>query len=106
MNKIEVLKEELARTRERIAKLNEALETRPDYGLGEGDPEIVRWELNRALLEQSQEREATLEQALARIQEGTYGRCEECGEPIHPDRLAVMPDVKLCIRCARARKVV
>jgi RNA polymerase-binding transcription factor DksA len=103
MEQIEVLEQELARTKERIAKLKAALETQPDYGLGEGDPEIVRWEMNQALLEQTQERETTLEQALARIQAGTYGRCANCGEPIHPDRLAVMPDTKLCIRCARAQ---
>jgi RNA polymerase-binding transcription factor DksA len=31
-----------------------------------------------------------------------YGVCEECGKAIHPDRLAVLPDTRRCIRCARA----
>jgi DnaK suppressor protein len=65
----------------------------------------VRWELNRALLEQSRERATSLEEALARASQGTYGICEQCGNPIHPDRLAVLPGVRVCIRCAQAAKL-
>jgi len=100
------VQEELARTREQIARLEKALEARPDYGLGQGDPAIVRWELNQALLQQSRERVANLEQALSRLEQGTYGTCARCGGPIHPDRLAVLPDVQLCIDCARDNKAV
>jgi RNA polymerase-binding transcription factor DksA len=100
------VQEELARTREQIARLEKALEARPDYGLGQGDPAIVRWELNQALLQQSRERVANLEQALSRLEQGTYGTCARCGGPIHPDRLAVLPDVHLCIDCARENKAV
>ena len=100
------VQEELVRTREQIAKLEKALEVRPDYGLGKGDPAIVRWELNQALLQQSREQAASLEQALSRLEQGTYGICARCGGPIHPDRLAVLPDVRLCIDCAREKQVV
>jgi DnaK suppressor protein len=41
------------------------------------------------------------ERALAKLDEGTYGLCDACGEPIAPKRLAVMPDVVLCVECAR-----
>jgi RNA polymerase-binding transcription factor DksA len=87
-----------------IAKLERALQERPDYSLGEGDPEIVRWEMDKALLEQNRERKEELERALARIQQGTYGTCEQCGAPIHPDRLAILPGARTCIRCARGRR--
>jgi DnaK suppressor protein len=97
------IEDELERICAQIAKLEKALEDRPDYGLGEGDPAIVRWEMDKALLEQSRERKAELELALARMMQGTYGVCERCGEPIHPDRLAVLPGVRTCIRCARSR---
>src|SRR4051794_34937562 len=43
------------------------------------------------------------ERALAKLDEGTYGLCDACGEPIAPKRLAAMPDVVLCVDCARAR---
>lgn len=40
-----------------------------------------------------------LADALERVEEGAYGVCEECGEPIAPARLAVMPEVTTCVRC-------
>lgn len=102
---IETIRDELVRTREHIARLEKALEDKPDYGLGEGDPAIVRWELNQALLQQGRERVTNLEQAMSRLKQGTYGVCERCSGPIHPDRLTVLPDVRLCIRCARDREM-
>ena len=98
---LETIRDELVRTRGNIARLEKALEHKPDYGLGRGDPAIVRWELNQALLEQSRDRVAKLEQAMSRLEQGTYGVCERCNGPIHPDRLTVLPDVRLCIDCAR-----
>jgi RNA polymerase-binding transcription factor DksA len=98
----QVLEEELARIQDQIAKLEAALEEKPDYGMGKGDPAITRWELNHALLEQSRERMESVERALSRSDRGLYGVCTQCGQEIHPDRLAVLPDTKLCIRCARA----
>ena len=35
--------------------------------------------------------------AIARLEEGTYGRCEACGEPIAPARLEAMPAARFCI---------
>jgi len=40
-----------------------------------------------------------LADALERVEEGAYGVCEECGEPIAPARLTVMPEVTTCVRC-------
>jgi len=40
--------------------------------------------------------------ALRRIQEGTFGTCQECDEDIHPKRLAAVPWATLCIRCQEA----
>ncbi len=37
--------------------------------------------------------------ALRRIEEGTYGECEECGEDISPARLQARPVASYCIRC-------
>ncbi|RSZ57488.1 TraR/DksA family transcriptional regulator [Massilia atriviolacea] len=47
----------------------------------------------------------TLRQALARIDEGSYGACEECGNPIGFSRLQARPEARLCIACqTRAEK--
>lgn len=37
--------------------------------------------------------------ALDRIDAGTYGRCERCGERIAPARLEALPHASACIRC-------
>ncbi len=38
--------------------------------------------------------------ALARVADGTYGRCETCQEPIAPERLEARPTARRCIRHA------
>ena len=40
--------------------------------------------------------------ALARIQEGRFGICQECDEDIHPKRLAAVPWAPYCLRCQEA----
>jgi DnaK suppressor protein len=99
-----VLEQELTNIKEQIARLEEALEAQPDYGIGQGDPAVTGREVNRALLERLQERRTSLERALSRSDSGIYGVCTQCGQEINPDRLAVLPDTRLCIRCAQARK--
>jgi DnaK suppressor protein len=37
--------------------------------------------------------------ALKRIDEGTYGKCERCGESIPIERLEAMPKASLCVKC-------
>jgi DnaK suppressor protein len=40
-----------------------------------------------------------LRQALARFDDGSYGYCEECGQPIGASRLLARPEARLCIDC-------
>jgi DnaK suppressor protein len=40
-----------------------------------------------------------IERALQKIEEGTFGSCEECGEEIAVKRLEARPETTLCIRC-------
>ncbi len=40
-----------------------------------------------------------LRDALGRIEDGSYGVCEDCENPIAPRRLDVMPFARLCVRC-------
>ena len=97
-----ILRRELDELQAQITALERALEEKPDYGLGQGDPAVTRWELDRALLQRLRGRAVGIELALSQIRQGTYGICVQCGIPIHPDRLAVLPDTRVCIRCAQA----
>jgi DnaK suppressor protein len=40
-----------------------------------------------------------IQQALQRIEDGTFGICEECGEKISAKRLEARPETTLCIKC-------
>jgi DnaK suppressor protein len=43
-----------------------------------------------------------IDAALKRIDDGEYGLCQACVEPINPKRLDVDPTARLCIECASA----
>lgn len=42
---------------------------------------------------------AAIEEALTRIEKGTYGVCRDCGEPISDARLNAIPWTRVCITC-------
>lgn len=45
-----------------------------------------------------------IKQAISRIDAGTYGKCQICGEPINPERLTALPFVGCCIGCASQKE--
>ena len=56
-----------------------------------------------ALLGQARDQIADIDAALRRLSDGSYGRCERCGRPIAPGRLAARPTAVTCISCAAGR---
>ncbi|MEV4343791.1 TraR/DksA C4-type zinc finger protein [Actinoplanes sp. NPDC049596] len=70
----------------------------------EHDPEGATIGFERAqltaLLTAARERIAEVDEALARVDAGTYGTCERCGRPIGEERLAARPSARYCISCA------
>ncbi len=42
-----------------------------------------------------------IEDAFDRVEDGSYGRCIVCGEPIPDERLALMPDTPYCVKDAQ-----
>jgi RNA polymerase-binding protein DksA len=54
-----------------------------------------------ALLEKEEETLREIGAALARINAGTFGVCEECGQEIAMERLEALPYARHCIDCAR-----
>ena len=55
--------------------------------------------IDNALNEKQLEELKEIDEALAKIENGTYGICEMCGEPIRKLRLKVKPYAKYCIAC-------
>ena len=70
----------------------------------EHDPEGATIGFERAqltaLLGAARERIAEVEDALRRVDAGTYGICERCGQPIAGERLAARPFARHCMACA------
>ena len=56
-----------------------------------------------ALIEQSHVTRDDLVKAIAALEQGVYGLCERCGEPIGEERLEARPTALTCIRCANKR---
>jgi RNA polymerase-binding transcription factor len=95
-------------TRERLA----ALATRPERGsalgfgkrIGDGTTEAVGRLTDIGIggsLERVLER---IERAVAKLDEGSYGMCDVCGDPIPSGRLRALPDAVLCLRCAESHR--
>lgn len=55
-----------------------------------------------ALREHNEQHLAAVDAALARLDEGTFGRCTSCGRPIARERLEALPWAAHCIDCQRA----
>jgi RNA polymerase-binding protein DksA len=53
------------------------------------------------LLQNQEQALDEIREALERIRQGTFGRCEECGAPIPKARLQAVPYARHCVECAR-----
>jgi RNA polymerase-binding transcription factor len=93
-----------ADTQARVASLarRPELGTPQDFGerIGDGTVEAVSRLTEIGVGESLEAVLARIERALAKLDEGSYGRCDSCGEAIDPARLRVKPDSSLCMRCA------
>jgi RNA polymerase-binding transcription factor DksA len=73
----------------------------------EHDPEGSSTAFDRqhvaALLGQAREHLAEIARAGQRLDDGSYGRCERCGQPIGPGRLDARPATTTCVGCAVTR---
>ena len=61
-------------------------------------------ELAMNIVSSEQEVLYQIEDALKRIDEGTYGICQQCNTPITMSRLKAVPYTSLCIACQRAKE--
>jgi DnaK suppressor protein len=60
-------------------------------------------ERDLSLSQNAQDLIEKIERALDRMDQGTFGRCEACGQPIEPERLDALPYAVHCLADARRR---
>ncbi|HEX6207293.1 MAG TPA: TraR/DksA C4-type zinc finger protein [Actinomycetota bacterium] len=68
--------------------------------IGDGTTEAVERIATTAQARSFSASMAEIDRALEKLSEGTYGRCDRCGEPIPKERLEVKPAATLCVRCS------
>lgn len=78
-------------------ELGEVSASGTDNHLGDTASATYDRELDEGLEEGVQQTLEDIDAALRRIEEGSYGTCEICGEPIGAERLSAIPWARLCI---------
>jgi DnaK suppressor protein len=73
---------------------------RGSYGeYGELATEIAEVEKGLILEKRIREQLSEVEHALDKFEQGTYGLCDNCGQPIDTSRLEALPHASLCLSC-------
>lgn len=82
-------------------KLDEDLQTKIDSALDVGDQSLLNLTegIDISLLEMRNRMRKDIDDALNRLEEGTYGICIDCGEEISEGRLKVVPFATHCVKC-------
>ena len=91
--------ESLLKEAEQIAEDMEPGDIQFDEESGEGDTLSVERERDLALSAQARAAVDEIDRALAKMDAGTYGICERCGNPIPKARLKALPYAALCVAC-------
>ena len=87
------------RTESSTGKMNEVLDS------GESSEADIQEDIEFALIQMKAETLSKINEALARLEEGAYGNCFECGQPIAERRLRALPFAVRCKDCEEAREI-
>jgi RNA polymerase-binding protein DksA len=93
------LTEELEQLQASANPTDERREGSPFGKREEEATEALELEKRLVLERRIKEQLAGVEHALHKYEEGTYGYCDSCGQPIDPARLEAIPEASLCINC-------
>ncbi|MGE5360196.1 MAG: TraR/DksA family transcriptional regulator [Bacteroidales bacterium] len=81
------------------ARMNDVLDA------GESSEVDIQEDIEFALIQMKAETLSKINEALARLEEGAYGNCFECGQPIAERRLRALPFAVRCKDCEEAREI-
>ena len=88
------------RTTGEVTKLSEV------FDAVESSEADIQEDIELALIQMKSETLAKVDDALARLEQGTYGNCVECGEEIAEKRLRALPFAVRCKDCEEAKEAV
>jgi DnaK suppressor protein len=93
------LQEELELLHNNASSSDERREGSPFGKREEEATETLELEKRLALENRTRKEMAEVEHALQKFDQGTYGKCDNCGKPIDPARLEALPQATLCLNC-------
>jgi len=105
VTKTSALRSRLEAEQARLEAMIAQMEIESDENLGYGNhmaddaTEAFEQAKDLALLQNAQRLLQQVRDALGQLDDGTYGKCVNCGDPIDPARLEALPYVTLCLRC-------
>jgi RNA polymerase-binding transcription factor DksA len=103
---VEKIKRKLEAKREKLLSNIPKQSRKPEANPNSGDLARLydRWQRNTSLDQMLEKHLADIDSTLKRLEEGTYGICTSCGEPISKARLAALPQTCLCLKCRRKQE--
>ena len=84
---------------EEEAELVEELADYDDHHPADAASETYERTKDHAIDENFREMVEQIDSALRKIEDGSYGLCDRCGDPINRERLSAIPSATLCIEC-------
>jgi RNA polymerase-binding transcription factor len=104
----QAVRAELEARRDAIRARIGSLTKRPERGsalgfgkrIGDGTTEAIDRLTDIGVGQSLEQSLARTERALKKLDEGTYGFCDDCGEAISPGRMRALPEGVLCLNCA------
>ncbi len=96
-----LLERECDRAKAAVARPLPTAMTSPQADALDCAADLSLWTIAQATHLAARRRLAQAEMALARLTAGTYGTCQECGQPIDVARLEVLPSAILCVDCQK-----
>jgi DnaK suppressor protein len=109
---LDAIRRELEARRDHARERLAVLAKRPERGsalgfgkrVGDGTTEAVARLTDIGVGDSLERVLARTERALAKLDDGNYGICDACGDPIPPGRMRALPDGVLCLGCAASQR--
>jgi DnaK suppressor protein len=90
--------------REEVRLAESSAERTPDPTTAEGGSMAFEFEKELSVDRNTRDLLSQVDNALLAIEDGTYGICSSCGDPIPVARLEAIPHTTLCVTCASGRR--
>ena len=94
---------EIEEEREEVRLSETSSERSPDPNTAEGGSLAFELEKELSVAKNAEDLLAKVDEAIGRIEEGSYGNCVDCGKAIPVARLDALPYATLCVECASTR---